>query len=80
MTDMEKYKAQLEELAKLSAPSLYGQYPPASSEKCLTLAELEKLYIIQTYTFCKHNKNTAAKILGIGRATLYRKLRKYGVL
>jgi len=73
---------QLAELVKLMAPSLYGQYPPIkNASEILPLAEVEKMYILKVLSICKNkNKTMAAAILGIGRATLYRKLREYGVL
>ena len=48
----------------------------------LTLAmdEVEKRYILAVYETAKQNKTAAAKMLGIGLKTLYRKLAKYGVL
>ena len=44
----------------------------------LPLAEVEKNHILRTLSDLKGNKERAAKILKIGRATLYRKLHKYG--
>lgn len=50
---------------------------PAYEE--LTLAELEKIHILRTLEVVGENRTEAAKRLGIGVATLYRKLRKYGL-
>jgi transcriptional regulator of acetoin/glycerol metabolism len=78
-------------LAALSAPLLYlrlARGAPVrgddtgrkSLDRALpTLEEVERLAVIQalevTHGDCRH----AAKVLGIGRATIYRKLRKYGL-
>lgn len=45
----------------------------------LSLEQLEKKYILQVYNETKQNKTLTAKKLGIGSATLYRKLKEYGV-
>jgi Nif-specific regulatory protein len=46
----------------------------------LSLDELEKRYILRTLAECGGNRTRAAGILGIGRNTLLRKLKRYGVL
>jgi Nif-specific regulatory protein len=45
----------------------------------LTLDELEKRYIVRTLAECAGNRTRAAGVLGIGRNTLLRKLKKYGL-
>jgi two-component system NtrC family response regulator len=45
----------------------------------VTLEELEKKYILKVYSETNHNKTLTAKKLGIGNATLYRKLKEYGI-
>jgi DNA-binding NtrC family response regulator len=42
-----------------------------------TLAELERTYILQTLERCGWNHSRTAQALGIGRTTLWRKLREY---
>jgi DNA-binding NtrC family response regulator len=44
-----------------------------------SLAELERQAIIDTLRQLKGDKLTAAKLLGIGKTTLYRKLKEYGI-
>lgn len=46
----------------------------------MTLHELEKLYITQVLEDSSWNCEKAAKKLGIGKATIYRKIRKYGII
>lgn len=45
----------------------------------LSLEQLEKKYILQIYNETNQNKTLTAKKLGIGSATLYRKLKDYGI-
>ncbi|MEW5694104.1 MAG: sigma-54 dependent transcriptional regulator [Candidatus Hydrogenedentota bacterium] len=48
-------------------------------EKYLSLENLEKEYIYKVYNQCKKDKRLTAEILGIGLATLYRKLQRYKI-
>ncbi len=47
--------------------------PPA------TLKEVERKHILNVYKSCAEDKVKAAKFLGIGLKTLYRKLDQYGI-
>ncbi len=47
-------------------------------ERVMTLAEIEKNAILQTIDQLNGDKLEAAKLLGIGKTTLYRKLKEYG--
>ena len=47
--------------------------------KIVSIAELEKQAILGTIRELKGDKLMAAKLLGIGKTTLYRKLKEYGV-
>jgi len=51
----------------------------ASAVPTAPLAELEREYILRVLVSTDGNKSQAAKILGIDRRTLYRKLEDYGV-
>ena len=46
----------------------------------VTLAELERLYVIRVLKALDGNKTAAAKQLGVNRRTLYRMLARYGVV
>jgi two-component system response regulator HydG len=48
-----------------------------SSAKILPMAELEKQTILNTITHLNGDKLMAARLLGIGKTTLYRKLKEY---
>jgi len=45
----------------------------------LTLADLEKQAILGAIRTLNGDKLQAAKLLGIGKTTLYRKLKEYGI-
>jgi Nif-specific regulatory protein len=60
-------------LATLGSDAAPGQYEP------LSLEELEKRHIAQTLDHTEWNKSQAAKILGIERSTLDRKIAGYGL-
>jgi hypothetical protein len=45
----------------------------------LTLAEIESAYILAILEKCSWRCKTAAKILGVDRSTVYRKMKKYGI-
>ena len=51
-----------------------------SSQHHSSLAQIEKEYISYVLKIVKNNKTQAAKRLGIGLNTLYRKIQKYGLL
>ena len=51
----------------------------ADSQQVLTLAEVEKRAILQALEVAKGDRTMAAMMLDIGRTTLYRKLKEYGL-
>lgn len=51
----------------------------SSTKQLLTLDQIEKTAIIQTLNDVNDNMAAAARILGIGRSTLYRKMEKYKI-
>ncbi|MBI4386076.1 MAG: sigma-54-dependent Fis family transcriptional regulator [Elusimicrobia bacterium] len=53
---------------------------PAAASRKPSLGELEKKHILQVLESCGGNQAEAAKVLGIGRNTLWRKLKSYGLL
>lgn len=48
-----------------------------ASESAETRADAERRLILETLRRCKNNRSRAARELGIGRNTLWRKLRKF---
>lgn len=63
------------EVPKDATPSTFGDL---FSER-ITLAELERRYILSTLDSVAGAKNEAARILGIDRKTLWRRLKDYGM-
>jgi DNA-binding NtrC family response regulator len=53
--------------------------PGSSRAPVLPLAQLEKQAIIETLRKLNGDKLLAARLLGIGKTTLYRKLKEYGI-
>jgi len=52
--------------------------PQIAQERDLTLKELEKLYILKKLQTNAWDQKKTAKLLGIGRTTLWRRLKEYG--
>lgn len=48
-------------------------------DEIITISEMEKRAILETIQRLNGDKLLAAKLLGIGKTTLYRKLREYGI-
>ncbi len=53
--------------------------PVLVMERIVPIAEMERRMILLTVEQVQGDKITAAKLLGIGKTTLYRKLKEYGV-
>jgi DNA-binding NtrC family response regulator len=51
--------------------------PSAATSPIIPLTEMERHAIIRALEFTQGDRNTAANLLGIGRTTLYRKLKEY---
>ncbi len=60
----------------LESTSSPGNRAPAPEPALLTLAEIEQQHIIRVLRVCNNNQAKAARLLGIGRNTLWRKLRQ----
>jgi two-component system response regulator HydG len=66
--------------ARLAASALSGVLGPiADASSIVPLAELEKRAILGALEQLNGDKLMAARMLGIGKTTLYRKLKEYGV-
>jgi len=63
----------------LDAGSANGASAPAGSLAGTSLEQLEKRAIRETLRLTAGNREQAAKLLGIGERTLYRKLKEYGL-
>lgn len=58
-------------------PELHRPSPPAAERRNLSLAELEREGVINALKETSGDKQKAAKLLGVSRTTLYRKLHEY---
>jgi len=56
-----------------------AQLRPTSAPLCTDLEELERLTVRRVFEQVHGNKEQAQKLLGISRATLYRKIKRYGI-
>jgi two-component system response regulator HydG len=62
-----------------SAPETATQDRPAAGAGVVPMVEMEKQAIRQALAYTKGDRMMAAHLLGIGRTTLYRKLKEYGL-
>ena len=63
---------------KMDAPA--SAEASADTDNWPTLADVERLHLERTLAATVHNKSLAAKMLGIDRSVLRRKLVRYGLL
>ena len=66
-----------EKSASIVAPVFREPFVPKAPEEPTTLDEMEKRQIVDALRRAKGKKVEAARILGIDRKRLYRKMRKY---
>ena len=52
---------------------------PGQGEDQKSLEEMERIHILKVLKDVDYNKSRASEVLGIDRATLYRKAQKYGI-
>jgi DNA-binding NtrC family response regulator len=75
-TELQNHRAQHAfENGGSSAPASEGS--PAEARPVIPLNELERRAIIDALEYTKGDRGVAAQLLGIGRTTLYRKLKEY---
>jgi DNA-binding NtrC family response regulator len=67
-------------LEDLPTPRKQAAETPADSFNALSLKKVEKIHILRTLEHTGGNRSEAARILGIERATLYNKLKSYGLM
>ena len=67
------------ELAAVPSPAQTNSAATAFVMPILPLAEMEKRAIVQALQYTKGDRVMAAHLLGIGRTTLYRKIKEYGI-
>lgn len=64
---------------EISRPSEKGEKPRAPEGPYSSLEEMERAHIIKVLQEVSYNKSKASEVLGIDRATLYRKAQRYGI-
>jgi two-component system response regulator HydG len=80
-TQLQEFRTSYQEAA-VSANQTGGGVPNAASNHCngiVSISEMEKQAIIGTMRQMEGDKLMAARLLGIGKTTLYRKLKEYGL-
>jgi DNA-binding NtrC family response regulator len=65
--------------ATMQVASELPRRPPGSDFEILPLLEMERRHILRALEHTQGDRSIAANLLGIGRTTLYRKLKEYGV-
>ncbi len=73
-TQLQEYRMQSQQRAEAVAPEEAG-----ADASIVTIAEMEKQAILNTLRQLQGDKLMAARLLGIGKTTLYRKLKEYGI-
>jgi two-component system response regulator HydG len=74
-----RHEAALMEAASLAAVDASGQAPAGPGAGIVPIADMERKAILGTIEQLHGDKLMAAKLLGIGKTTLYRKLKEYGI-
>jgi DNA-binding NtrC family response regulator len=78
-TQVQYHQAHAHPATDASSQSLAPGAVPGGQQAVLSIAEMEKQAILNTIRQLKGDKLMAAKLLGIGKTTLYRKLKEYGM-
>ena len=73
-TQIQEYRLQAQHSAEFAPTE-----ETSADAGILTIAEMEKHAILNTLRQLNGDKLTAARLLGIGKTTLYRKLKEYGI-
>lgn len=60
-------------------PIRYTRSTPVIERAEMTLTEVERRHILFVLERCDWNRERAAKALGIGLRTIYRKIKEYGL-
>jgi len=76
-TQLQDHRNQIDQEAVVEATRV--QQPATPDHGVVSIAALEKQAILTTIRQLKGDKLMAARLLGIGKTTLYRKLKEYGI-
>jgi len=79
-TQLQDFHAHRQEAAiEAISSAAASEGAPESGPAIVSIAEMEKQAILGTIRQLNGDKLMAAKLLGIGKTTLYRKLKEYGL-
>ena len=78
-TQLQDFRGQREVVQGTRAAQGTAKTPVLVMERIVPLAEMERRLILLTIEQVRGDKLVAAKLLGIGKTTLYRKLKEYGL-
>jgi DNA-binding NtrC family response regulator len=78
-TQMQDFQFHAQQALHASQPAPVVHVPSAPESGVRSIAELEKHAILDTIARLNGDKLMAARLLGIGKTTLYRKLKEYGI-
>ncbi|HXB62231.1 MAG TPA: helix-turn-helix domain-containing protein, partial [Acidobacteriaceae bacterium] len=84
-SQMQEHRLQMRTRSAIPIEAVQAQSEPALETErtgdgpIRSIAEMEKQAILNTIRQLNGDKLTAAKLLGIGKTTLYRKLKEYGI-
>ena len=76
-TQLQDFRAQ--RLAADAPANLAGDDPDNPASAIVSMADMERQAILSTIRQLHGDKLMAARLLGIGKTTLYRKLKEYGL-
>jgi DNA-binding NtrC family response regulator len=76
LNQMGQHQSGLASMAQ--AVGAHGSSPPSFRSPVIPLLELERRAVLDALRYTKGDRTMAAGLLGIGRTTLYRKLKEYG--
>jgi two-component system response regulator HydG len=78
-TQLQNFRLQQGPVIRSDEEDGHARRESAHDEEIVSIAEMEKHAILGTIRQLKGDKLMAAKLLGIGKTTLYRKLKEYGI-
>ena len=78
-TQLQEFRMQARIRDSVPEPAADQASVQAPEGRIVSIAEMERQAILETIRQLKGDKLMAAKLLGIGKTTLYRKLKEYGI-
>ena len=79
LLEFHEHRRETDHTAASDAGDVLKNGPTVPSNAIAPIAEIERQAILSTIHHLNGDKLMAAKLLGIGKTTLYRKLKEYGL-